>query len=110
MITASAIAPALVETATMRDNPGARPDLIPVGRFGAVDEAADDVARRYGVHRAMPSATARRAPHLLAFTNRRQKSRTERANVQSSVSGTDRDGAPTQLSIVYSSGAPPTNA
>ena len=27
----------------MRDNPRARPDLIPVGRFGTVDEVADVV-------------------------------------------------------------------
>ena len=27
----------------MRDNPRARPDLIPVGRFGTVDEVVDVV-------------------------------------------------------------------
>jgi 3-oxoacyl-[acyl-carrier protein] reductase len=39
-ITANAIAPALVETDMIHDNPNVRPDLIPVGRFGAVDEVA----------------------------------------------------------------------
>jgi 3-oxoacyl-[acyl-carrier protein] reductase len=39
-ITANAIAPALVETDMIRDNPNVRPNLIPVGRFGAVDEVA----------------------------------------------------------------------
>ena len=42
-ITVNAIAPALIETDMMRDNPRARPDLIPVGRFGTVDEVADVV-------------------------------------------------------------------
>jgi 3-oxoacyl-[acyl-carrier protein] reductase len=42
-ITVNAIAPALIETEMMRDNPRARPDLIPVGRFGMVDEVADVV-------------------------------------------------------------------
>ncbi len=42
-ITVNAIAPALIETEMMRDNPRARPELIPVGRFGAVDEVADVV-------------------------------------------------------------------
>ena len=39
-ITVNAIAPALVETDMVRCNPKARPDLIPVGRFGQVDEVA----------------------------------------------------------------------
>jgi 3-oxoacyl-[acyl-carrier protein] reductase len=39
-ITANAIAPALVETDMIHGNPNVRPDLIPVGRFGAVDEVA----------------------------------------------------------------------
>lgn len=39
-ITANAIAPALIETAMIAGNPKARPDLIPVGRFGAADEVA----------------------------------------------------------------------
>ena len=42
-ITVNAIAPALIETDRMRDNPRARPDLIPMGRFGTVDEVADVV-------------------------------------------------------------------
>ncbi|MGA2620789.1 MAG: 3-oxoacyl-ACP reductase family protein [Thermoguttaceae bacterium] len=42
-ITVNAIAPALIETDMMRDNPRARPELIPVGRFGTVDEVADVV-------------------------------------------------------------------
>ena len=33
-ITVNVIAPALIDTEMMRDNPRARPDLIPVGRFG----------------------------------------------------------------------------
>jgi len=43
-ITVNAIAPALIETKMIRDNPRARPELIPVGRFGSVDEVADVVA------------------------------------------------------------------
>ncbi len=39
-ITVNAIAPALVETEMMRDNPRATPALIPVGRLGTVDEVA----------------------------------------------------------------------
>jgi 3-oxoacyl-[acyl-carrier protein] reductase len=42
-ITVNAVAPALIETEMMRDNPRARPDLIPVGRLGTVDEVADVV-------------------------------------------------------------------
>ncbi len=42
-ITVNAVAPALIETEMMRDNPRARPDLIPVGRFGSVNEVADVV-------------------------------------------------------------------
>lgn len=40
-ITANAIAPALVETDMIRNNPNIRPDLLPVGRFGTIDEVAD---------------------------------------------------------------------
>ena len=40
-ITVNAIAPALVETEMVTSNPNARPDLIPVGRFGTVEETAD---------------------------------------------------------------------
>jgi 3-oxoacyl-[acyl-carrier protein] reductase len=39
-ITANVIAPALIETEMVTSNPRARADLIPVGRFGAVDEVA----------------------------------------------------------------------
>jgi 3-oxoacyl-[acyl-carrier protein] reductase len=42
-ITVNAIAPALIETDMIRDNPRATPALIPVGRFGTVDEVADVV-------------------------------------------------------------------
>lgn len=40
-ITVNAIAPALVETEMVTSNPNARPELIPVGRFGASEEVAD---------------------------------------------------------------------
>jgi len=40
-ITVNAIAPALIETDMVTANPNARVDLIPVGRFGAVEEVAD---------------------------------------------------------------------
>lgn len=40
-ITVNAIAPALIETEMVTGNPNARPDLIPVGRFGTADEVAD---------------------------------------------------------------------
>jgi 3-oxoacyl-[acyl-carrier protein] reductase len=39
-ITANAIAPALIETDMVTANLAAKPDLIPVGRFGHVDEVA----------------------------------------------------------------------
>jgi 3-oxoacyl-[acyl-carrier protein] reductase len=42
-ITVNAIAPALIETEMVRNNPRARPDLIPVGRLGTVEEVADVV-------------------------------------------------------------------
>jgi len=42
-ITVNAIAPALIETEMITSNPKARPDLIPVGRFGKVEEVADVV-------------------------------------------------------------------
>jgi 3-oxoacyl-[acyl-carrier protein] reductase len=42
-ITVNAIAPALIETDMIRDNPRATPALIPVGRFGTVDEVVDVV-------------------------------------------------------------------
>lgn len=40
-ITVNAIAPALIETEMVTSNPRANPSLIPVGRFGLVDEVAD---------------------------------------------------------------------
>jgi Dehydrogenases with different specificities (related to short-chain alcohol dehydrogenases) len=40
-ITVNAIAPALVETEMVTANLNARPDLIPVGRFGHVNEVAE---------------------------------------------------------------------
>lgn len=39
-ITVNTIAPALIETAMVTSNPNARATLIPVGRFGAIDEVA----------------------------------------------------------------------
>jgi 3-oxoacyl-[acyl-carrier protein] reductase len=39
-ITVNAIAPALIETDMVTSNPHARPDLIPAGRFGSVEEVA----------------------------------------------------------------------
>jgi 3-oxoacyl-[acyl-carrier protein] reductase len=40
-ITVNAIAPALIETEMVTSNPNARPDLIPVGRYGLPEEVAD---------------------------------------------------------------------
>jgi 3-oxoacyl-[acyl-carrier protein] reductase len=40
-ITANAIAPALIATEMVSSNPRARPDLLPVGRFGTVEEVAE---------------------------------------------------------------------
>ena len=40
-ITVNAIAPALVETEMVTSNLNARPERIPIGRFGAVSEVAD---------------------------------------------------------------------
>lgn len=42
-ITCNAVAPALVVTEMVTSNPAARPDLLPVGRFGDVSETADVV-------------------------------------------------------------------
>jgi len=39
-VTANAIAPALIDTGMTAANPNARPEMIPVGRFGSVDEVA----------------------------------------------------------------------
>jgi 3-oxoacyl-[acyl-carrier protein] reductase len=40
-VTANAIAPALIATEMVSSNPRARPDLLPVGRFGTVAEVAE---------------------------------------------------------------------
>ncbi len=40
-ITVNAITPALVATEMVRANPIAKPDMIPVGRFGEIEEVAD---------------------------------------------------------------------
>jgi 3-oxoacyl-[acyl-carrier protein] reductase len=40
-VTANVVAPALIETEMVTNNPRARPGLIPVGRFGRVEEVAD---------------------------------------------------------------------
>lgn len=40
-ITVNAIAPALVETEMVTSNPDAKPDRIPIGRFGSPGEVAD---------------------------------------------------------------------
>jgi len=40
-ITVNAIAPALVATEMVVGNPAVKPDLIPIGRFGDVEEVAD---------------------------------------------------------------------
>jgi 3-oxoacyl-[acyl-carrier protein] reductase len=40
-ITVNAIAPALIYTEMVANNPKARPSLIPVGRFGTVEEVAE---------------------------------------------------------------------
>ncbi len=42
-VTANAVAPALIETEMIRGNPKARPDAIPVGRFGEPREVASAV-------------------------------------------------------------------
>jgi 3-oxoacyl-[acyl-carrier protein] reductase len=47
-ITVNAIAPALVRTQMVAANPRARPELIPVGRFGKVEEVADVVVMLAG--------------------------------------------------------------
>ena len=40
-ITVNAIAPALISTEMVTDNPKAKPELIPIGRFGTVEEVAN---------------------------------------------------------------------
>ncbi len=42
-VTANVIAPALIDTEMVRNNPKARPDLIPLGRFGTPEEVAEVV-------------------------------------------------------------------
>jgi 3-oxoacyl-[acyl-carrier protein] reductase len=42
-ITSNAIAPALIETDMVKDNPAIKPALIPIGRFGHTDEVASVV-------------------------------------------------------------------
>lgn len=42
-ITSNAIAPALIETDMIRNNKTIRPDLLPVSRFGQVEEVADTI-------------------------------------------------------------------
>lgn len=42
-ITSNAIAPALIETDMIKDNPNIKPTLIPLGRFGQPEEVADIV-------------------------------------------------------------------
>jgi 3-oxoacyl-[acyl-carrier protein] reductase len=42
-VTANAITPALIETDMVRANPRARPDIIPIGRFGKPEEVASVV-------------------------------------------------------------------
>jgi 3-oxoacyl-[acyl-carrier protein] reductase len=39
-VTVNAISPALVATEMLRANPNLKPDMIPIGRFGEVDECA----------------------------------------------------------------------
>lgn len=40
-VTVNAIAPALIGTEMVANNPNVKPDMIPVGRFGRVEECAD---------------------------------------------------------------------
>lgn len=40
-VTVNAISPALIATEMVRANPNIKPDMIPVGRFGEVEECAD---------------------------------------------------------------------
>ncbi|WP_300157758.1 SDR family NAD(P)-dependent oxidoreductase [Solidesulfovibrio sp.] len=42
-VTANVVAPALIRTDMVSDNPAARPDFLPVGRFGTVEETASMV-------------------------------------------------------------------
>jgi 3-oxoacyl-[acyl-carrier protein] reductase len=40
-ITVNAISPALIATEMVRTNPNVKPDMVPIGRFGEVEECAD---------------------------------------------------------------------
>lgn len=40
-ITVNAIAPALIETEMVTDNPKVNPDNVPIGRFGTIEEVSD---------------------------------------------------------------------
>jgi 3-oxoacyl-[acyl-carrier protein] reductase len=40
-VTVNAISPALIATEMVASNPNVKPDMIPVGRFGTVEECAD---------------------------------------------------------------------
>ena len=40
-ITVNAITPALIATEMVRSNPAAKPEMIPIGRFGEIEEVAD---------------------------------------------------------------------
>ena len=68
-ITVNAIAPALIATETVRSNPHIKPDMIPVGRFGEVEECADVAVllAATATSRARPSASTAacrcRVPH-----------------------------------------------
>jgi 3-oxoacyl-[acyl-carrier protein] reductase len=42
-ITVNAITPALIATEMVRSNPVAKPDMIPIGRFGEIEEVSDVV-------------------------------------------------------------------
>jgi hypothetical protein len=69
--------------------------------FGPEDEKS-----KVKIHNRSQNCKGHGWNYLLDFTKRLQKSRTEWVNVHLPVSGTDRKGAPIQLSITYSSGAP----
>jgi len=47
-ITVNAVTPALIATEMVRSNPVAKPDMIPIGRFGELDEVADVVVMLAG--------------------------------------------------------------
>jgi 3-oxoacyl-[acyl-carrier protein] reductase len=47
-ITVNAITPALIATEMVRSNPVAKPDMIPIGRFGEIEEVSDVVVMLAG--------------------------------------------------------------